>query len=459
MSKIYRRPMFRGGGKVSSYGNGITAPLVPGYQGGGQIGGGQIYGTPMSDGRYGFAQPLSLSEKLKADGLTNGVGMSGENLILGSDLYNPNKFINNIAPRKVNIEEEVSTSTDDNASSKNIETVDTNVIDDTVLNSDFDQTEERTIIDADGNKKIVQANVPAEEVEPNLDVLKNLPLWAGGITKEEYNIRKNKQEVKKIQKRVNDDQSNIARAGGADAAQDDFDPGFASKEIGEGVGDKSLVVNQPEETQISAKDAIRENQALFKELLGGKAARGQDISDMLLRFSGSEGNTLGEKFKSYTKAESAAGPGRGEKINQTAAALAINDYVAGKRSKEQSEYLTKKIDYEYKKKGELSTLNLDDDVGTALAKSSKLTGASFKSLKNIKNLINKKTDRDDIFEGNIKMKDLNPETFKQKKVNKLKPGYNIVEDEGVKRIVLIGNDGTNNTVISIQTITELWSGK
>jgi hypothetical protein len=310
-----------------------------------------------------------------------------------------------------------------------------------------------------GEKKIVQANVPGSEVEPNLDVLKNLPLWAGGITKEEYKIRKNKQEIKKIQKRVDADQNNIARAGGADAAQDDFDRGFASKEIGDGVGDKSLVVNQPEETKISAKDAIRENQALFKELLGGKSARGQDISDMLLRFSGSQGNTLGEKFQNYTRAESAAGPGRGEKINQTAAALAINDYVAGKRSDEQSEYLTKKIDYEYKKKGELSTLNIDDDIGTALAKSAKLTDSSFKSLKNIKNIINKKTGRDDIYEGNIKIKDLDPKSFKQKKVNKLKPGYNIVEDEGVKRIVLIGNDGTNNTVISIQTITELWTGK
>ncbi len=61
MSKILRRPMFRGGGEMSSYGNGITAPLVPGYEGGGQIGGGIIYGKPMSDGRYGFQQPKLYS--------------------------------------------------------------------------------------------------------------------------------------------------------------------------------------------------------------------------------------------------------------------------------------------------------------------------------------------------------------------------------------------------------------
>ena len=462
MSKILRRPMFRGGGQVSSYGKGIAAPLVPGYQMGGRIPGYQMGGN-VSGGIVnlpgGYAQTANqrLLNNINNDFPNLSAANSTGNMTLGSELLAAasNKFPKSNAPIPGVVEEDKTTTT-----ATEIQDVDTNAVDGSTLDSDFDQTESKIVIDpVTGEKKTIQAYVPAEEVEPNLDVLKNLPLWMGGITKEEYKIRKNKQEIKKIQKRVDADQNNIARAGGADAAQDDFDAGFASKEIGDGVGDKSLVVNQPEETQISAKDAIRENQELFKELLGGKAARGQDISDMLLRFSGSQGNTLGEKFKNYTKAESAAGPGRGEKINQTAAALAINDYVAGKRSDEQSEYLTKKIDYEYKKKGELSTLNIDDDIGTALAKSAKLTDSSFKSLKNIKNIINKKTGRDDIYEGNIKIKDLDPKSFKQKKVNKLKPGYNIVEDEGVKRIVLIGNDGTNNTVISIQTITELWTGK
>ena len=109
------------------------------------------------------------------------------------------------------------------------------------------------------------------------------------------------------------------------------------------------MVNQLEEKteeSLVAKDAIAENQKLFAELLGADKARGQDIGDMLLRFSGSGGNTLGEKFQNYVKAESAAGPSRSEKIKQTAAGLAINDYVAGKRSKEQIEALKTKIDYD-----------------------------------------------------------------------------------------------------------------
>ena len=56
MSRTLRRPMFRGG-RVSAYGTGIAAPLVQGYKGGGQIGGGIIYGLPHADGRYGFQNP------------------------------------------------------------------------------------------------------------------------------------------------------------------------------------------------------------------------------------------------------------------------------------------------------------------------------------------------------------------------------------------------------------------
>ena len=53
MSKILRRPMFRGGA-VDSRGTGITSGLMDG----GQIGGGAIYGEPNSDGRYGFKKPI-----------------------------------------------------------------------------------------------------------------------------------------------------------------------------------------------------------------------------------------------------------------------------------------------------------------------------------------------------------------------------------------------------------------
>jgi len=70
---------------------------------------------------------------------------------------------------------------------------------------------------------------------------------------------------------------------------------------------------------------------------------------MLLRFAGSGGDTVGEKFQQYIANEAQAGPSRTEKINQAAASLAINDYVAGKRSKENMEMMIEKtrfgVDY------------------------------------------------------------------------------------------------------------------
>ena len=100
-----------------------------------------------------------------------------------------------------------------------------------------------------------------------------------------------------------------------------------------------------EKPEVDPKDLINENKALFAELLGADKARGQDIGDMLLRFAGAPGSTTQEKFQTYLQAESQAGKGRLEKINETAAALAINDYVAGKRSKEQIENLKEVAKY------------------------------------------------------------------------------------------------------------------
>ena len=101
---------------------------------------------------------------------------------------------------------------------------------------------------------------------------------------------------------------------------------------------------------IDEKALIREQAELFKDLLGEgkeeniKKARIQDASDYLLKFfegSQQEGATVGSsaanvasfatgKDSRVDKAKAA-----NEKTDQTAIALAINDYIAGKRSKEE----------------------------------------------------------------------------------------------------------------------------
>ena len=91
---------------------------------------------------------------------------------------------------------------------------------------------------------------------------------------------------------------------------------------------------------------IEKNKELFAELLGGKKARGEDISNMLMSFAGKAlkpeatvKGAFGEFFE-----EEAKRPSSKSKIDQSAAALAINDYIAGKRSKEQTEALLAKLE-------------------------------------------------------------------------------------------------------------------
>tara|TARA_R100000655_G_scaffold46820_1_gene83784 strand:+ start:190 stop:1230 length:1041 start_codon:yes stop_codon:yes gene_type:complete len=115
-------------------------------------------------------------------------------------------------------------------------------------------------------------------------------------------------------------------------------------------GEKALEKNNNAEqkVELSAQDLIRENAELFKELLGEaskediKKARISDASDYLLKFF--EGTSQGKGIKEAagavagfaTSKPSATERAREavKKTDQTAVALAINDYIAGKRSKE-----------------------------------------------------------------------------------------------------------------------------
>jgi hypothetical protein len=113
---------------------------------------------------------------------------------------------------------------------------------------------------------------------------------------------------------------------------------------------------------------VAENKKLFAEMLGMDKARSSDIGDMLLRFAAAPGATTQEKFQTYLQAESQAGKGRAEKINETAAALAINDYVAGKRSKENLAQTLAAVDYKIDKTLKGSVPQPDDDWRTAVFK-------------------------------------------------------------------------------------------
>ena len=410
MSRILRRPMFRGGGTVDSYGMGITAPLVPGYMGGGQIGGGIIYGKPMADGRFGFQAPVMFNAAemtMPASGsITSGLELLAKNKALRDG---------NVPMIPVNVPgvvDEKQGETEVNNEATKVEDIDIGDADN--LFGEKDTTETITVPDGKGGFEEKQV---LTEAEPSPLVKLNL----GMITKDEFAEETRKNELKDIQKKLDLEGADATgKGGGADFMDvktiEDLGTGTGT---GEGEGEET--------TELNAKDAIAANQKLFAELLGADKARGQDIGDMLLRFSGSGGNTLGEKFQNYVRAESAAGPSRSEKIKQTAAGLAINDYVASKRAKEQGELLTKKIDYELDAKERKLTPQADDSNSDILRKIATAYKIEPNSNKAIKALLKFRLGRSDIF---AITKD--PTKIKPKD---LEIGINIVTHKGAKTII------------------------
>ena len=337
MSRILRRPMFRGGGPVNSYGTGIAAPLVPGYRMGGNVSGGIV------DLPGGYALTANERALFNASDMA---AMSNSGVTKGIDLLKRNQAITSGAvpftskniPAGVVEEDKTVTTTDDGKSEEVQTSAD--------IANDFDNLfgEKDTITtDSEGNQTY-------DIAEPSPLVKLNLGL----ITKKEFAEETRKNELEEIQKKLDAEDGSVA--GGGD------DMSKKSIEVQEpGAGNEPNLENTEASLAIDPKDAIAANQKLFAELLGADKARGQDIGDMLLRFSGSGGNTVGEKFQNYTRAESAAGPSRSEKIKQTAAGLAINDYVAGKRSAEQIDKLMRVEDYRAKLKTDQFKVNPSKD--------------------------------------------------------------------------------------------------
>ena len=418
MSRILRRPMFRGGGPVNSYGTGITAPLVPGYEGGGQIGGGTIYGIPHADGRYGFKLP-----RFNTSGITGVNTTSGKDLLYASGA---------IAPQPVNIpgvvkeDEGELTNAEILANKKAFaEKIGTNTWDEyitverpdrmggtntvTIKNKDYKPPTKTVTLPGKGRFKDRTVTLPETDEDIRRRTTTTLPgtetIYADDLT-EKVTLPENNELT--IEKET----------------------------------EESLILDP--------QTLMKDNQALFEEMLGLKKARGQDISDMLLRFSGSQGNTLGEKFQNYTAVEAAAGPGRAEQIGKTAAGLSIQDYIAGKRAKEAVELMKSRTDYEAEVKESLIRPQKSDTLYEARVKIAGKDG-KINSNNTIAGIIAKATGSNQVVASQAKsVKDA------KKNLEKLSPGYNIISEPGkAKIIVLYDGKGDPNT-LQVFTLEEIW---
>ena len=302
MSRILRRPMFRGGQVIDSRGTGITSGLMDGGRVGFDNGGSLILGKDINKSLMPLDFNTLANTKFSAAvpfGYTSPVinqGGAAEKTIKEKVEEKVEE-----APQKVSMIDDFSLSEmpyDVIPSEQDILTNKLQSITKKANDGKFLNKEERNLAEKYGiiyGKELFENEDRASIEEKNINLA---------------NTAEIKPDVVETKNNENDNT-------------------LINELLGEG----------EEKPEIDAKTAVEENKKLFAELLGADKARGQDIGDMLLRFAAAPGSTTQEKFQTYLQAESQAGKGRAEKINETAAALAINDYVAGKRSKEQIKQL------------------------------------------------------------------------------------------------------------------------
>ena len=320
MSKILRRPMFRGG-RVESRGTGITSGLMNG----GRVGLANSY--PGTVGQAQRAQALA--------GLTKPT--TGAELLK----LNPNLQINPYSTYLPSDQESIGAGFG--------------------FMSPGRQFTEQYLEFMKPEETVYETN---EEGDPIRDASGNLiPLQKSKSS--DFRTFLEQQRTKKIT--GSDTQGSEEQYGIKDT--DKVKPVYNSegKITGyKGIG-KSVAENIPEGGNVPGVKSEKEEPVEYTvedyiKMLGGDKARRRDLADMFGRISASalkrpaRGETRGitDVLADYMAAEVAAGPGRREKIEQAAATLDIKDKIAAKRSKEQIELMKGKIDYELEARSDMA---------------------------------------------------------------------------------------------------------
>ena len=267
MSKILRRPMFRGGGKISSYGTGITSGLADGGRVGFYRGGGTSYDyRPNSSGQILGSDLMNFVNKNPKYG-----GLEFANTLDKRKSYSPTTYLGSRSGPKI---------TDSSEFLKLFQ----NYSDPETMLINPDETNLITGKDTTNAKEdniLFEGKTESDYVSPTMTMKQN--------------------------------------------------------EMNENLPVKGVELEKKETIVDTSNDSgIEEMADKYFKLMGGEEARGRDISDMLLRFSGAEGNTVQEKFKEFTK-EEAKVKSRTEDLKQKATGFAIQQDA-------QLKMLEKKID-------------------------------------------------------------------------------------------------------------------
>ena len=143
----------------------------------------------------------------------------------------------------------------------------------------------------------------------------------------------------KLERLVFDDEEEVKKV---EEAQDDNSPRVEAIL-------KGLMENEKKklESKLPTEEDLEINKEKYAKLLGGDKARGEDISNMLLSFAGKALGpeaTVKSAFAEFAE-EEAKRPSKKSKVDESAAALAINEYIAGKKSKAELDRFFAEMDY------------------------------------------------------------------------------------------------------------------
>jgi len=337
MSKVLRRPMFRGG-RVNSRGTGITSGLDrPGLEGGGlpptgnprfiNLGGGQtpttmnigtksIYQRPIGPPRGGlgfgnfknlrsrFGFPLLASQGRAAMAL--GLPSLTTAGIMGAPFLGPAAIAAMNMPK-----------TDE--ALKVMKKADPSIFDETAIPGMTDET--GTYIPGEYEQfveEVEDANKKGKEIsfldtlflDPETDTY---PAIFGRY--EDIAKRRDAELREQIENQTKDNNTKKVKTGG-------------TKETGGTGGD------DPKKNIEESLDIDKEK---FAKLLGSDKARGQDIADMLLSFSSKALAPEADVKSAFAEfaADEVKRPSRLQKIEDNAAALAINKYIKGEIAKDE----------------------------------------------------------------------------------------------------------------------------
>ena len=441
MSKILNRPMFRGGGKVSSYGKGIASGLTNGYASGGRIGlfEGGIPTSMMEELTGGSNQKIKTGQqiadqaRLKSDRLFR----------YGNKVRNAGKFIKKI-PKGIIAAGTSPAGIATLAAATPVAAV-----------GGLAYMNRPKTVEALQYMKSMNQSGAFDETNPDgfdqySEVFKELNETGTPLSESEVGLFSSEKSIAEDIEDRDTAEFEEGMAPGAERKDGESALDALLRQGMERAEARDSIENPNKKGEgdvLDVKSQIARDKELFAELLGGDEAKGKDVSDMLLRFAGSGGDTVGEKFQQYIANEAQAGPSRTEKLNQAAASLAINDYIAGKRSKESMEMMIKKgenqIDYSIAATAKAKGLK-GKPFSTALAMEASERGKGAKVNDNvvIQSVIYQQSDgketprvvndyTQEVADGNL---DIDP--------NKLTTGLNIVTFLNNKLVIRKKSDGS-----------------